>query len=111
MTASTTLKAAPIAAPLTNSTPTSVHFFTGGCGDMLGFTQAGFLSLYAANHHPASVETARNNWPGLFVNPADVRFIDMRCVPLCTGPGRVADLHRSVPGGRQDRPDQGRGTG
>ncbi|MFH0245952.1 DNA cytosine methyltransferase [Streptomyces sp. HK10] len=61
--------------------PTSVHFFTGGCGDMRGFTDAGFLSLYAANHHPASVETARINWPGLFVNPADVQTIDMRCVP------------------------------
>ncbi|MFH8257869.1 DNA cytosine methyltransferase [Streptomyces roseolus] len=61
--------------------PTSVHFFTGGCGDMRGFTDAGFLSLYAANHHPASVETARINWPGLFVNPADVQAIDMRCVP------------------------------
>ncbi|GGT02449.1 hypothetical protein GCM10010271_00080 [Streptomyces kurssanovii] len=31
---------------------TSTHFFTGGCGDMRGFTNAGFLSLYAANHHP-----------------------------------------------------------
>ncbi|MET7487104.1 DNA cytosine methyltransferase [Streptomyces sp. NPDC005538] len=61
--------------------PTSVHFFTGGCGDMRGFTDAGFLSLYAANHHPASVETARINWPGLFVSPAEVQAIDMRCVP------------------------------
>ncbi|MFI1701447.1 DNA cytosine methyltransferase [Streptomyces bobili] len=81
MTTSTTLKAATIAAPLTDFTHTSVHFFTGGNGDMLGFKEAGFLCLYAANHHPASVETARNNFPGLFVNPADVRFIDMRCVP------------------------------
>ncbi|MCX4681654.1 DNA cytosine methyltransferase [Streptomyces sp. NBC_01433] len=61
--------------------PTSVHFFTGGLGDMRGFTDSGYLSLYAANHHPASVETARTNWPGLFVNSADVQTIDMRCVP------------------------------
>ncbi|MFG2951819.1 DNA cytosine methyltransferase [Streptomyces adustus] len=81
MTAPTTLTAAETAAPVADRTHTSVHFFTGGCGDMLGFTQAGFLSLYAANHHAASVDTARSNWSGLFVNPADVRFIDMRCVP------------------------------
>ncbi|MFD6471349.1 DNA cytosine methyltransferase [Streptomyces goshikiensis] len=60
---------------------TSAHFFTGGCGDMRGFTQAGFKPLYAANHHPASVVTARNNWPGMLVKEADVQSIDMRNVP------------------------------
>ncbi|WP_440581052.1 DNA cytosine methyltransferase [Streptomyces sp. PT19] len=81
MTAATAAQAAPIEAPLANFTHTSVHFFTGGNGDMVAFTQAGFLSLYAANHHPSSVETARLNFPGLFVNSADVQTIDMRCVP------------------------------
>lgn len=60
---------------------TTTHFFTGGCGDMRGFTLAGFLSLYAANHHPASVVTARVNWPGLFVKEADMQSVDMRSVP------------------------------
>lgn len=60
---------------------TSTHFFTGGCGDMLGFTLAGFLPCYAANHHPASVATARLNWRGLFVKEADMQSVDMRTVP------------------------------
>lgn len=60
---------------------TSVHFFSGGCGDMRGFTDAGFRSLYAANHHKASVRTAEINWPGIRVHPADLQNVDMRCVP------------------------------
>ncbi|MFF1678781.1 DNA cytosine methyltransferase [Streptomyces sp. NPDC058256] len=60
---------------------TATFFFTGGCGDMRAFTQAGFLSLYAANHDPASVVTARINFPGLFVKEAEVQNVDMRSVP------------------------------
>lgn len=60
---------------------TTVHFFTGGCGDLLAFTLAGFLSLYGANHHPASAATARENFAGLFVKEADLQSVDMRTVP------------------------------
>ncbi|WP_225636757.1 DNA cytosine methyltransferase [Streptomyces solaniscabiei] len=60
---------------------TSTHFFTGGLGDMRGFTEAGFLSLYAANHHGPSVLTARINFPGLYVKEADLQSVDMHGVP------------------------------
>ena len=42
-------------------------------------TQAGFTSLYAANHHPASAATARINWP--HVREDDVHNIHMSGVP------------------------------
>lgn len=63
------------------SGPTSVHLFTGGCGDVRGFANAGFAPLFGANHHPASVATARANWPRMRVREAAIQTIDMRTVP------------------------------
>ncbi|WP_086559943.1 DNA cytosine methyltransferase [Streptomyces africanus] len=60
---------------------TSVHFFNGGCGSLRGFTGAGLTPLFGANHHPASVKTARLNWPGLYVREAEVQNLDMNSVP------------------------------
>lgn len=60
---------------------TSVHFFTGGNGDLCGFRDGGFTPLFGANHHPASVATARRNFPGMHVREADLQSVDMRSVP------------------------------
>lgn len=60
---------------------TSVHFFNGGCGSLRGFSDAGFIPQFAANHHPESVATAQLNWPGLWVREADVQNLDMNSVP------------------------------
>ncbi|MFE7963401.1 DNA cytosine methyltransferase [Streptomyces cellulosae] len=63
---------------------TSAHLFTGGCGDVRGFANAGFAPVFGANHHPASVRTARANWSGMHVREADIQTIDMRTVPKAT---------------------------
>lgn len=59
----------------------SVHMFTGGCGDVLGALQGGLTPGFGANHHPASVATARLNFPGMTVREADVQNLNMHAVP------------------------------
>ncbi|MGW7504405.1 DNA cytosine methyltransferase [Streptomyces albidoflavus] len=65
-------------------THTSAHLFTGGCGDVRGFANAGFRPVFGANHHPASVATAKANWPDMATREADIQSIDMRTVPRAT---------------------------
>lgn len=60
---------------------TSTHMFTGGCGDVLGARLAGLTPVFGANHHPASVATARLNFPDMVVREADVQNLNMHAVP------------------------------
>ncbi|GAA2686226.1 hypothetical protein GCM10010400_58150 [Streptomyces aculeolatus] len=60
---------------------TAVFLFSGGCGDLRGATDAGYEPQYAANHDTAACDTARANWPGLWVQQCDINNLDMRSVP------------------------------
>lgn len=80
---------------------TSVHFFNGGCGSVRGFADGGFTPQFAANHHPASVATARLNWPGLYVREAEVQNLDMNSVP-------AADVLEASPICTESSPNSGK---
>ncbi|MFC4512283.1 DNA cytosine methyltransferase [Streptomyces ehimensis] len=57
------------------------HLFSGGCGDMVGFANAGFRPRFAANHDPAAVATARANFPGVRARQENIHSLDMRRLP------------------------------
>jgi len=64
---------------------TTVHLFSGGCGDLRGFDNAGYHALYAANHAKPAVDTAKANWPGIRAQQCDINNLDMRSVPKADG--------------------------
>ncbi|NML50566.1 DNA cytosine methyltransferase [Streptomyces sp. R302] len=64
---------------------TTVHLFSGGCGDVRGFDSAGYTPVYAANHMAAAVDTVRANWPQVWAQQCDINNLDMRGVPSADG--------------------------
>jgi DNA (cytosine-5)-methyltransferase 1 len=63
------------------SGPTSTHLFSGGCGDLLGFMQAGFDPVFGANHEAAAIDTLRTNLPSVRRLRCDINNLDFRHIP------------------------------
>lgn len=61
--------------------PTSTHLFSGGCGDVRGFADAGFTPTLAANHDESAVQTLRDNFPGVRGLRCNINNLDFRSVP------------------------------
>lgn len=61
--------------------PTSTHLFTGGCGDLRGYVDAGFEAVTAANHDEDSVATVRANFTGVYAKRCDINNLDFRSIP------------------------------
>ncbi|MEV4500902.1 DNA cytosine methyltransferase [Streptomyces klenkii] len=57
------------------------HLFSGGCGDMVGFANAGFGPRFAANHAPPAIATAKANFPGIRTRLENINGLDMRRLP------------------------------
>lgn len=83
---------------------TTVHLFSGGCGDLRGFDSAGFRAVYAANHARAACDTARANWSGLRVQQADINNLDMRSLPAADGIAGSPICTEVTPAGGQAAP-------
>ncbi|MFD8118672.1 DNA cytosine methyltransferase [Streptomyces microflavus] len=60
---------------------TTTHLFAGGCGDLLGFQEAGFAPQYAANHSAEAIGTVRMNFPGVRYSRCDINNLDFRRIP------------------------------
>ncbi|MGI5526886.1 DNA cytosine methyltransferase [Streptomyces syringium] len=65
----------------TTDAPTSIHLFAGGCGDLLGFKEAGFRPLLGANHAPPAVATLRANFPGVRGVLENIHLLSMGRLP------------------------------
>ncbi|MGW6290693.1 DNA cytosine methyltransferase [Streptomyces sp. NPDC055107] len=59
----------------------TTHLFAGGCGDLLGFREAGFDPQYAANHSASAISTVRMNFPGIRYSRCDINNLDFRSIP------------------------------
>ncbi|WP_162890216.1 DNA cytosine methyltransferase [Streptomyces olivoreticuli] len=69
---------------MTTATDTLIpsnHLFSGGCGDMVGFANAGFGPRFAANHAPPAIATAKANFPGIRTRLENINGLDMRRLP------------------------------
>lgn len=60
---------------------TTTHLFAGGCGDLRGFTDAGFTPVFAANHDQAAIDTVKLNFPTIRPLRCDITNLDFRSTP------------------------------
>ncbi|MFF8910553.1 DNA cytosine methyltransferase [Streptomyces olivaceoviridis] len=63
------------------SGPTSTHLFSGGCGDLLGYRDAGLRPVFAANHDEDAVATVRANFAAVHAKQCDINNLDFRSLP------------------------------
>lgn len=61
--------------------PTSTHLFSGGCGDLRGYVDAGFTATFAANHDADAVSTVRANFADVRAKRCDINNLDFRNIP------------------------------